>query len=463
MRLVALGGRPLNADESVHAAIAYGIAGGRGFRWNPEYHGPLGQHLTAASLLLFGASDWSARLPWALAGLLLLALALPLARRRGAGVGAAFLALVAVSPTYAVLCREIRGDTLGLVLLLAALLLALRATPARLFAATLAVCGALALKGTPLLSLALAAAAALAAAPRRAAASVRSLGGRHAAALALAAALGVAGGLLLVTGLLAHPEDWTAPARYAAYWWGRQAAPRYPGSVLYYPMQLAVYEPLICVVALAALLLPVGDGRRGPAVLHDRWRRFLGLWLLGVLGVHGWVQEKLPHIALYPLLPATLLAAEVLGRARRPPARLLAALALAVTACVQLRAVTQNGVVDLENLRHLEALTYRSLSPDLPALVSRLRAEAGARPLAADRFFRLLLAWPLRDRTLLPLEDAPAEATRIVLSRQGDLVSCTWRAPWDQADVHEILGFLLRREAFGEVDCQRGTILPAPP
>lgn len=463
MRLVALGSRPFNADESVHAAIAYGIATGRGFRWNPEYHGPLGHHLTAASLRLLGASDWSARLPWALAGLLLLALALPLARRRGAPVGAAFLALVAVSPTYAVLCREIRGDTLGLALLLGAILLALRATPARLFAASLAVCAAAALKGTPLLSLGVAGAAGLAAAPARAGVAARGLGRRHVAAVGLAAALGVAGGLWLVTGGGAHPEDWNAPARYVAYWWGRHEAPRYPGGPLYYPGQLAVYEPLICGLALAALLVPAGDGRRRPAALGDPWRRFLGLWLLGVLVLHGWGQEKLPHIALYPLLPASLLAAELLARARRATGLGVAALALAATAGVQLRAITHTGVVDLANPRHLEGLTYRSLSPELPALVTRLRAEAGTRPIAADRFFRLLLAWELRDRTVLPLESAPPEATRIVLSRQGDLVSCTWRADWDDASAAEILGFLLRREAFGEVECQRGAILPARP
>ena len=109
-RLAMLGYRVESHDESLHTKHAWDLYVGNGFQHNPMMHGPFLFHATAFSYFLFGDSDFSARLPVALMGTLLVAFPYLLRRymgRRGA-LAASLLFLISPSITY--YSRYIRMD-----------------------------------------------------------------------------------------------------------------------------------------------------------------------------------------------------------------------------------------------------------------------------------------------------------------------------------------------------------------
>ena len=69
-RLYNLGTRALSHDESLHAYYSWLFSIGQGYQHNPTTHGPLQFHLLALTYLLFGDSDFTARLPHAFASIL---------------------------------------------------------------------------------------------------------------------------------------------------------------------------------------------------------------------------------------------------------------------------------------------------------------------------------------------------------------------------------------------------------
>ena len=109
-RLWDLGLRAMSHDESLHAFFSFRLLSQGVYRHEPVYHGPLLYHLDALVFFLFGASDVTARLAPAVAGVLLVA-SLWLLRgylgRRGALTAAA---LVTVSPTLLFYSRHLRND-----------------------------------------------------------------------------------------------------------------------------------------------------------------------------------------------------------------------------------------------------------------------------------------------------------------------------------------------------------------
>ena len=69
LHLWQLDERSFHHDESIHAHSSYELVKRGVYRYNPTYHGPLLYYLTAASYLFLGDSDFSARLPIAVAGM----------------------------------------------------------------------------------------------------------------------------------------------------------------------------------------------------------------------------------------------------------------------------------------------------------------------------------------------------------------------------------------------------------
>jgi len=69
-RLYDLGARVMSHDESLHVYFSWLFSQGQGFQHTPLMHGPLQFHLLALTYFLFGSSDFTARLPHALAGIL---------------------------------------------------------------------------------------------------------------------------------------------------------------------------------------------------------------------------------------------------------------------------------------------------------------------------------------------------------------------------------------------------------
>ena len=68
MRLLQLSDRAMHHDESLHAFYSWQLAQGNGFTHNPMMHGPLQMELTAGLFFLFGDSEFTARLIYAVAG-----------------------------------------------------------------------------------------------------------------------------------------------------------------------------------------------------------------------------------------------------------------------------------------------------------------------------------------------------------------------------------------------------------
>lgn len=109
-RLIGLGDRVVSHDESLHTQYAYQYFHGDGYQHSPLMHGPTLFHATAASFWLLGVSDFTARLPVAILGIILVGLPYvlrPWIGRRGA-LAASFLLLISPYITY--YSRYIRHD-----------------------------------------------------------------------------------------------------------------------------------------------------------------------------------------------------------------------------------------------------------------------------------------------------------------------------------------------------------------
>ncbi|MFZ1794256.1 MAG: flippase activity-associated protein Agl23 [Anaerolineae bacterium] len=70
-RLWDMGARVMSHDESLHTTYSYNLATGKGFQHTPMMHGPFLFHITAISYFLFGADDFTSRLPFAIFGVFL--------------------------------------------------------------------------------------------------------------------------------------------------------------------------------------------------------------------------------------------------------------------------------------------------------------------------------------------------------------------------------------------------------
>ncbi len=110
LRLWNLDAKALHHDESLHATFSWYFYDGRGYVHDPLMHGPFQFHANALAFFLFGASDFTARLPHALFGTALIGL--PYFLRRQIGMKAVFIAaaLIAFSPTLLYFSRFDRED-----------------------------------------------------------------------------------------------------------------------------------------------------------------------------------------------------------------------------------------------------------------------------------------------------------------------------------------------------------------
>lgn len=109
-RLTMLGYRVESHDESLHCKFSWDLYVGNGFQHNPMMHGPLDFHLVALAFFLFGDSDFTARLPIALLGTVLVAFPYLLRRYLGRAGALAAAVLLLISPSISYYSRYIRHD-----------------------------------------------------------------------------------------------------------------------------------------------------------------------------------------------------------------------------------------------------------------------------------------------------------------------------------------------------------------
>ncbi len=110
MRLAGLGNRPLSYDEGVHAFFSWRLAETGWYYHSPAGHGPVLYYLDALLFVLTGASDFTARLVPALAGVALVLV--PVAFRRWMGHSGALAVgfLLMSSPLLLFYSRYLRND-----------------------------------------------------------------------------------------------------------------------------------------------------------------------------------------------------------------------------------------------------------------------------------------------------------------------------------------------------------------
>ena len=109
-RLWDMGARVMSHDESLHTFYSWNLSVGKGFQHTPLMHGPFLFHITALSYFLFGDSDFTARLPIAIFGIILVAV--PFLFRRELGRIGALVASFAILISRSILyhSRYIRPE-----------------------------------------------------------------------------------------------------------------------------------------------------------------------------------------------------------------------------------------------------------------------------------------------------------------------------------------------------------------
>ena len=475
LHLWRLAERPYHHDESVHGWFSTRLAFEGDYRYDPVYHGPVQYLAVAGTFRLLGDSDFTARLPAALAGVALSALALLMRRRWGARTALAAGALVAFSPLflyYTRFCREDAWSLLGTAggflfldawvsrrrladLVLSALLFAVAFGSKENFYVLLALM-------PPSLAFVLLEPGRGPDLRRRAAATLSFLA-ENATALAGAVLLFFTVSELLYTLFLVHPDAGNPAWEAVRYWWGQHRQERISGPKWYYLPRLAQYEFAILLPAVAWALW--------------RWRRldavsrFCFGWGVSSIAMYAWLGEKTPWLMVHQVLPFVPLAAEAWvqaasGRGRvRAAAGAVAAASLATSLSLSFWRPALSP-----RLRQAESAVYVQTSPELLDLVREVEAlgktfpgtvvsvegasgwplswyfrhvavsweapRAGGTPppvvvvdpAQADETQRVLgrryareeiplRVWWLPEVTLSPLRPSPAEALRYLLTR----------------------------------------------
>lgn len=115
LHLWGLDQRALHHDETLHASYSWNIYTHRGYMHDPLLHGPFLYYFGSLIFLLFGDNDFTARLGYALFGIILTLL--PMLVRRELGRPAALLAsfYLLISPTFLYVGRFARHDIYSIV------------------------------------------------------------------------------------------------------------------------------------------------------------------------------------------------------------------------------------------------------------------------------------------------------------------------------------------------------------
>lgn len=383
LHLFQLGERSYHHDEAIHAHGAWVLAREGRYSYDPTYHGPLLYLLVAGSMRLVGASDFVARLPVAVAGIGLLAVAFALRRRLGERAALWTGALATVSPTVLYYGRFLRMDVLELATASAAVVTAWQAADgrSRLWPWAGVWAGlALATKENAYVTMALVAAvgAVLVLAGRHPGDRLRAAAAWSAArAWGLLAAVAAASlvGVLLYTVGFTHPGDWAFPVKAVAYWWGQHEIQRIPGPWYFHLERLALYEwfPLATALVWAAR-------RRARMAVAERALLLFGL---ASLAMYAYLGEKVPWLAVHQVwafLPlAGLQLAHTFGPDGRWWGRTLASAGLVATTVAALAASFVSDEISPAR-RRVEALTYVQTCPELTAVAREGRRLAAAAP-----------------------------------------------------------------------------------
>lgn len=375
LRLFSLGDRPLHHDESIHAHFCYTILSTGDYKYDPVYHGPVQYAMVTSSFVLekllhvFDVTkpdlqfqgEFYARLPAALGGVLLVALALLLRPRFGRAAAFAAGALLALSPNMLYVTRFCREDiwsllgTAGGLLAFDAWLRTKRLKS--LVHAALWFAVAFAAKENFYVFLALLVPSTLVYACEPVRGFDRWGRVRQLVDFLKENEFAIYGGLLvffvvselLYTVMLIHPESGNPVFAAISYWYGQHKIERVGGPKTYYLPRLALYEFAIFVPAFVWIAARL---RRLSAI-----ERFLAGWGVSSLLMYGYLGEKTPWLMVHQILPFVPLAALAWAH--------LAELAPTPKGLTLRAAAGLMGVASFVTMLSL-CFWYPSLTPDVP-------------------------------------------------------------------------------------------------
>ncbi len=390
LRVIALGARPFHHDESIHAWSANRLVYEGTYKYDPVYHGPVQYYLVGLALRIEGLfadlkamapgeGDTAARLPAALGGVALVALALLLRPRFGPAAALVAGALLAVSPTFLYYTRFCREDvwsllgTGGAFLFLDSFVRTERLRDLAISALFASVAFASKENFYVLGAMMVPSVLVSWAEPGRGLDLWNRLRKlidfleKHGVALAGALLLFFNVSILLYTVFLNHPESGNPFFEAISYWWGQHKVERVSGPKTYYLPRILQYEFAIVLPAFALIL--------------GRWRsltavdRFLAGWGVSSLAMYAWLGEKTPWLIVHQVLPFVPLAgkawAEGWEKSRRW--RTVGALAGVVTVWFSLQLSFVYPAIT-PNVPKAESVIYVQTTPELLDLRDRILA-----------------------------------------------------------------------------------------
>lgn len=429
-----LGERSFHHDESIHAHASYVLLQNGAYQYDPTYHGPLLYYLTAATFALAGDSDFTARLPIALSGVLIIAVAWASRRILGARPAWWTALLATISPIWLYYGRFLRMDLLEVLVASCAFVALWRAVHGSRDAwVWIGVWTGLAFatKENAFVTAALVGAVAglllLVKGVGQAWHLTSSWIRRHRWGILASVAAAVVVTVPLFTVGFRHNSDWFFPYKAISYWWGQHSMERVAGPPWYHLPRLALYEflPIVAGIAWA-----VRRGRR-MGVLE----RSLVAFAVSSVAMYAYLGEKVPWLVVHQVWAFLPLAGFQLARTFGPHgvwwSRALAAAGLAATL---LTTVVANFVLDeiSPNSDRVEALIYVQTCPELlpPVAEAYDLAAEGADPVSAVGGE---VAWPYT----WYFRDIPTWWTDPQRGMRPPLVFCD---PERERDVRRILG-----------------------
>lgn len=316
LRFWDLGARALHHDESLHALYSWYLYSGRGYQHDPMMHGPFQFHGNALVYLLFGASNYTARVMAATFGVWIVIA--PYFLRREIGKLAALIAsaLFAVSPSFLYFSRFTREDMyiagfeMAIVIAIFGLLRTGRSRYAyMLFAGTaLAYATKESVFITGFIFLVFFAIEAVVAGSRGRTSSLwtllRGISGRD---WAISIGIFLTIYVLLYTTFFTNPKGLLSGSVGAlTYWLTQQGVQRGGQPWFYYLLLIPLYEFLPLAAAVVGLIFLAVKRRLGSLGLFGG---FMVVWFFGALLVYSWAGEKMPWLSIHITQPLMFLAA----------------------------------------------------------------------------------------------------------------------------------------------------------
>jgi len=491
LRLTDLGSRSFHHDESIHGWFCHDLAQKGEYLYDPVYHGPVQYFMVASTFRLLGDSDFTARLPAALGGVGLVAMAILLRARFGRGAAWASGVLLALSPNFLYFTRFCREDvwsllgTFGLFLWLDRWWRTRRVADLGLAAVWGAV--AFASKENFYVLGALMVPSVLAAVwePGNGFPGFTKIRSfldvleAHWGAILGAIFLFFTLSELAYTLFLVHPESGNPVFLAIGYWWGQHKVERVGGPPTFYLPRILQYEFAIVLPALAWIGLRWR--RFGPA------ERFVATLAVTSVGMYAYLGEKTPWLIVHQVLPFVPLAGAAWAALCASRVR-AAAVALPVGVASVLTTLSLSFWNPLLSPDHprAESVVFTQTSPELMPFVKAVLAHSrtGADPAAAVAgeavwplswyFRRLPILWSLpnagdRPPFLIVDDTKLEEAQRLVggdyVARQIPLrvwwIPEVSRSPL-RPTPRELLTYLFTRRPWNPVGSQNVVVLTRP-